>query len=179
MAAGVRAAAVISSYAKPLLEGCGTVKKGDLRVIGETKPIPFITAFVADALPAAERDRVSQALLAAGTKPELCKALETLLDEAGRYGAGPVESVCAVSVDRVAPNRAGTRFHWRGQLGTGSVSLPLWGAHQVENCRTALAVLGFVLFGGVVLIIANLVVDVLYAYIDPRIRLTARKGSRP
>ncbi len=70
------------------------------------------------------------------------EALETLLDEAGRYGAGPVESVCAVSVDRVTPNRAGTRLRWRGQLGTGSVSLPLWGAHQVENCRTALAVLG-------------------------------------
>ena len=76
---GVRSAAVISSYAKPLLEGCGTVKKGDLRVIGETKPVPFITAFVADSLPAAERDRVSQSLLAAGTKPELCTALETLL----------------------------------------------------------------------------------------------------
>ena len=35
----------------------------------------------------------------------------------------------------------------------------------------ALAVLGFVLFGGVVLIVANVVVDVLYAFIDPRIRL--------
>jgi ABC-type phosphate/phosphonate transport system substrate-binding protein len=76
---GVRSAAVISSYARPLLEGCGTVKKGDLRVIGETKPVPFITAFVADRLPAAERDRVSQTLLAAGTEPELCAALETLL----------------------------------------------------------------------------------------------------
>jgi ABC-type phosphate/phosphonate transport system substrate-binding protein len=79
LGAGVRAAAVISSYAKPLLEGCGTVKKGDLRVIGETKPVPFITAFVSDALPGAERDRLSDALLAAGTKPDLCSALETLL----------------------------------------------------------------------------------------------------
>jgi peptide/nickel transport system permease protein len=35
----------------------------------------------------------------------------------------------------------------------------------------ALAVLGFVLFGGVVLIVANLAVDVLYAVVDPRIRL--------
>jgi len=70
------------------------------------------------------------------------EALETLLEEAGRYGATPVESVCAVSVDRVAPNRTGTRFAWRGRLGSGTMSLPLWGAHQVENCRTALAVLG-------------------------------------
>jgi peptide/nickel transport system permease protein len=36
----------------------------------------------------------------------------------------------------------------------------------------ALAVLGFVLFGGILLTTANLVVDVLYAFLDPRIRLT-------
>jgi peptide/nickel transport system permease protein len=35
----------------------------------------------------------------------------------------------------------------------------------------ALAVLGFVLFSGVVLVLVNLFVDVLYAYADPRIRL--------
>src|SRR5262249_23211146 len=40
-----KGAAVISSYAAPLLEGCGTIKKGDLRVVGETSPVPFITAF--------------------------------------------------------------------------------------------------------------------------------------
>jgi len=36
----------------------------------------------------------------------------------------------------------------------------------------AVAVLGFVLFGGGALVLANIVVDVLYAVIDPRIRLT-------
>ncbi len=35
----------------------------------------------------------------------------------------------------------------------------------------AVAVLGFVLFGGVILVLANIVVDVLYAVIDPRIQL--------
>jgi len=35
----------------------------------------------------------------------------------------------------------------------------------------ALAVLGFVLFSGVILVVINLIVDVLYAYADPRIRL--------
>ncbi len=35
----------------------------------------------------------------------------------------------------------------------------------------AVAVLGFVLFGGAVLVLANIVVDVLYAVIDPRIKL--------
>jgi peptide/nickel transport system permease protein len=33
------------------------------------------------------------------------------------------------------------------------------------------AVLGFALFSGIVYVIANLVVDILYAYVDPRIRL--------
>lgn len=34
-----------------------------------------------------------------------------------------------------------------------------------------LTILGFTLFGGFVLVIANLIVDILYAYIDPRVRL--------
>ena len=46
----VHAAAVISSYAKPLLEGCGTINKGDLRVVGETDPVPFIGAFALGSL---------------------------------------------------------------------------------------------------------------------------------
>lgn len=79
LGAGVRSAAVISSYAKPLLEGCGTVKKGALRVVGETKPVPFITAFASETLPADQRDRLANLLLLAGTKPEVCAALETLL----------------------------------------------------------------------------------------------------
>ncbi|MFZ5917132.1 MAG: ABC transporter permease [Chloroflexota bacterium] len=45
-------------------------------------------------------------------------------------------------------------------------------AARAASSLDALAVLGFVLFGGVVLISANLIVDVLYAFIDPRIRYT-------
>jgi peptide/nickel transport system permease protein len=44
-------------------------------------------------------------------------------------------------------------------------------AARAAGSLDALAVLGFVLFGGVVLIGANLVVDILYAFADPRIRL--------
>ena len=69
--------AVISSYAKPLLEGCGTVKKGDLRVIAETKDIPFVAAFVRSNLPADFKKKLTSALLEAGTNPKLCTALET------------------------------------------------------------------------------------------------------
>ncbi len=72
------AAAVISSYAAPLLEGCGTVKKGDLRVVGETMQVPFITAFATNRLDSAVRKELRQALLDVGQKPELKAALETL-----------------------------------------------------------------------------------------------------
>jgi ABC-type phosphate/phosphonate transport system substrate-binding protein/outer membrane protein assembly factor BamB len=73
-----RAAAVISSYAAPLLEGCGTIKKGDLRVISETQPVPFITAFTSDRVDRASREKVEKALLEMGKHAELREALETL-----------------------------------------------------------------------------------------------------
>ena len=70
-------AAIISSYAKPLLEGCGTVQKGDLRVIGETEPVPFVEAFVTDNVPEAERPAMVAAILKATSDPKLRIALET------------------------------------------------------------------------------------------------------
>lgn len=74
-----KAAAVISSYAEPLLEGCGTIKKGDLRVIAKTEPVPFVTAFVIDRVDPADRDQIQAALLSIGKKPEVCAALESLI----------------------------------------------------------------------------------------------------
>ncbi len=74
----VRAAAVISSYAKPLLQGCGTINKGDLRVIAETKPVPFIVAFINKDLPATQRKQIKSNLMKVGENPELCIALESL-----------------------------------------------------------------------------------------------------
>ena len=70
-------AALISSYAKPLLEGCGTVKKGDLRVVGETTSVPFVAAFVSEQLDAESQKAVKAELLALKTEPLLCLALET------------------------------------------------------------------------------------------------------
>lgn len=74
---GERGAAVISSYAKPLLEGCGTVPKGALRVVGETTPVPFIAAFTSAALPEELQRRIQAALLATAAEPKLCLALES------------------------------------------------------------------------------------------------------
>ncbi len=71
-----KSAAVISSYAMALLEGCGTIKKGDLRVIGETDTVPFITCFVSRSLPESQRAAVREALLAA-KDPALLTVLES------------------------------------------------------------------------------------------------------
>ncbi len=71
------AAAMISSYAAPLLEGCGTIKKGDLRVVGKTEPVRFITAFVNKDLDDSLRHQITKSLIAAGEDADLLTALET------------------------------------------------------------------------------------------------------
>jgi dihydrofolate synthase/folylpolyglutamate synthase len=70
------------------------------------------------------------------------EALVVLKRKARAAGARLIrsESVASVSSVRFVPS--GLRFRARGQLGAGLVRLPLLGRHQVENCRTALAVLG-------------------------------------
>ena len=73
----IKAAAVISSYAEPLLSGCGTIEKGDLRVIGISEEVPFVAAFVNTRLSQSTQSAIRSALLAAGKKPGLRKALET------------------------------------------------------------------------------------------------------
>lgn len=75
----VRAATVISSYAAPLLEGCGTIQKGDLRVVGKTEPVPFITAFATNRLSKDDISVVRALLLDLIESPQLCIALETRL----------------------------------------------------------------------------------------------------
>ena len=72
-----KAAAVVSSYAQPLLEGCGSIKKGDVRVIGESAPVPFITAFVNRSLDAQLKTAITDALLNVGDEASLLIALET------------------------------------------------------------------------------------------------------
>lgn len=68
--------AVISSYAAPLLEGCGTIKKGDLKIIGNSDDVPFISAFADANLSKADQDAISRALLQMKSS-EMLTALET------------------------------------------------------------------------------------------------------
>ena len=58
-----------------MLEGCGTINKGDLRVVGETDPVPFVVAFVNTAT--VSDNRVAEALLKMKSMPDLMTALET------------------------------------------------------------------------------------------------------
>ena len=76
--AGQKAAAVISSYAEPLLAGCGTIKPGDLRIIAKTPDVPFITAFLNSRLPEATAKALEDALLSSDSDPKLLEALESL-----------------------------------------------------------------------------------------------------
>ncbi|MFM7149202.1 MAG: PhnD/SsuA/transferrin family substrate-binding protein [Gemmataceae bacterium] len=75
--AGRKSAAVISSYAQPLLEGCGTIKKGDLRVVGETEPVPFVAAFVSQKVPADQCKAIQSCLLSLARDAQWCRILET------------------------------------------------------------------------------------------------------
>ncbi len=73
-----KTAAVISSYAAPLLEGCGTIQPDDLRVLGETKPVPFVTAFVSQQLDDTTQAKIQDALITIiVSKRELLQALES------------------------------------------------------------------------------------------------------
>ena len=71
-----RVVAVISSYAEPLLAGCGTIKPGDLRVIGKSDDVPFVSVFVNSDLPKEKADAIGKALLSMKSK-EMLTALET------------------------------------------------------------------------------------------------------
>ncbi len=73
----IKAAAVISSYAEPLLAGCGTIQKGDLRVIGISGEVPFVTAFLNAELSTASQKSIISALLSSGDNEGLVEALET------------------------------------------------------------------------------------------------------
>jgi outer membrane protein assembly factor BamB/ABC-type phosphate/phosphonate transport system substrate-binding protein len=74
---GTRTAAVISSYAAALLEGCGTIKKDAIRIVGETEPVPFVAVFAADSMSENESKTILDALARVKDDPELLKALES------------------------------------------------------------------------------------------------------
>jgi ABC-type phosphate/phosphonate transport system substrate-binding protein len=71
------AAAVISSYAKVLMEGCGSIDPGALRIVGRTDPVPFVTVFVAESVSADAQQSLLDALLAVRESAQLLAAVES------------------------------------------------------------------------------------------------------
>lgn len=70
-------AAVISSYALALLEGCDTIDKGQLRVVGKTDEVDFITVFATSSLSPDGREEIVKALLAVKNDKQLLKQMES------------------------------------------------------------------------------------------------------
>jgi len=70
-------AGVISSYAMPLLEGCGSVDRGALRIVGETAPVPFITVFGTDVVTPEMESLVRSVLSDVQKDPVLLSKLES------------------------------------------------------------------------------------------------------
>jgi outer membrane protein assembly factor BamB len=114
-------AAVISSYALPLLLGCKAVARGELKIVGRTAPVPFVVALATDRLSPADRDAVLDALLAVSEAPELLKKLESRggfvpPDPAGwtDWRGGPRRDAHRSGLPESLPDRP--RFLWRRPL---------------------------------------------------------------
>lgn len=69
--------AVISHFLPPLLVGCGKIGKGDLRIIGQSVPVPFIQVFATEHASTKIEQQIQKLLLQVKESPELLKVLES------------------------------------------------------------------------------------------------------
>ena len=104
--------AVIPAYALPLLEGCGSVKPGSLRIVGKTRPVPFIAVFASETIPALKRELILKTLLGIKNEAPLLKALES------RDGFQPVN---APGPGKTAADAGAAWWDWRGPERDGHV----------------------------------------------------------
>lgn len=127
-------AAVISSYALPLLVGCGTIDEGALRVIGETAGVPFVTVFATAKVSPAAEQQIVDAFFSVKGDPELLRQMESKTGFVRPEAARPAAKETAVApsviewTDWRGPNRAAIsrcvptelptqpRFLWRRVL---------------------------------------------------------------
>jgi outer membrane protein assembly factor BamB len=104
--------AVIPSYALPLLEGCGSIRKGDLKVIGRTAEVPFITVFLSERLTVESEQTILQSLLDLKSDAKLLKSMES------RDGFRPVSK----ARPEASRSDGGDWSDWRGARRDGRVS---------------------------------------------------------
>jgi len=109
VADGEAAAAIVPDYLPPLLEGCGKVRKGALRSVGATEPVPFVAVFATQRLSPREETAVRGALSEVAQDKELLEALESkrgfvaFEDDA----SSPKEKKTALWTDWRGPGRRG------------------------------------------------------------------------
>jgi len=118
-------AAIISSYALALLEGCDTIDKGALRVIGATSGVPFVTVFATGNVNRETENAVVKALLAVKDDKQFLTEMES---KAGFVKAASQPTFGAGWTDWRGPNRDGVspyvptslpdkpKFLWRQPL---------------------------------------------------------------
>ncbi len=132
-----RPVAVIPDYGVRLLEGCGSVKRGELRVIGKTQLMPFITVFVADHIGVEKEQKILKTLLSIKGDAKLLKALESREGFKAlktQKSGGPQASVGSDWPDWRGPQRDGrvpqlparlpdtARFIWKKAAMTGGLA---------------------------------------------------------
>ena len=109
VADGEADAVVISHYLPPLLEGCGKIEKGSLRVVARTAAVPFVTVFASREVAVEERSVLKAAFLKINTDQQLIKKLES------KSGFVSIE----------AADSGDAWVAWRGPAGDGTaMSLP-------------------------------------------------------
>ena len=124
-------AAVISSYALALLEGCDTIDKGQLKVVGKTDEVDFVTVFAADSLSSDDQEGIIKTLLAMKNDKQLLKMMESrdgFIRTAGQKAEKMLTRSSADWPDWRGPNRDGispdvptrlpeeAKFLWRQEL---------------------------------------------------------------
>jgi len=70
-------AAAISDYVLALLEGCGFIEKGALRVVDKTEEVPFVAVFVTESVDRRVMGELYTALLACRLDAKLLEVLES------------------------------------------------------------------------------------------------------
>ena len=135
--------ALIPSYALRLLEGCGSVKPGELKVLGKTSPVPFITVFLNDAIKPDKEQSILKSLLGLKEDAKLLKEMES------RDGFRPVTTEKKA---RPQASAGGDWPDWRGPNRDGLVpQLPVrlpdkakivWKKGAMPSCLAGLSVSG-------------------------------------
>ena len=108
-------AAVISSYALPLLEGCQTIDKGALKVIGRTRGVPFVGVFVTDRIFPVMLNDVKQAFLDMAADKSLLVKLES---KSGFVEIDSIAKELQKKKKSAEPKRSDQPVSWTGWRGS-------------------------------------------------------------